>query len=303
MISSNLNQIFYRHNKFDNPDSIALLSSYFLTLTKKNEIMLMFDSEKDILCQKQLEFIQQPLLLVPPPSLPLPLSLITQSPVPPTSIDSIDKSRPSTTPASRPHKKSYYEPTQTDSLFWCIYINVYGYNDYLQIGHRYGNSELAEKQKVIEFLKKEPKKIKDSNHKVTKSLTEEIISEFMVMNNQTTFEGIIALSIYYNISIYIVNKQKNIYLKYAPNDYNGLPIVIYKTQKRYTTEMESTQDIITHIQDTMLCLETIHKPLKSISNYKSNDLFEIVSKLKIEIPADKVKKGDVYRKICEYCII
>jgi hypothetical protein len=66
--------------------------------------------------------------------------------------------------------------------------------------------------------------------------------------------------------------------------------------------METTHELVKHIEDTMLCLETIDKPLKSISNYKSNELFEIALKLKLELP-EKVKKDEVYRKICEYCIM
>jgi hypothetical protein len=272
MISSTLNQIFYRHNKFDSPDKIELLYSYFLTLVKKNEIQSILDCEKEILSEKQDK---------PDVVMPIPTSHHTSS------------------------HKSCYEPTQNDSLFWCIYIHVYGYNDYNQIGHKYGNCELNEKQKIIECMKKNPKKIKDYNFKVSKSLSEEIISEFMVMNNQTTFLGLIALSIYYNVSLFIVNKQKNTYLKYSPHSFNGLPIVIYKlgkSHKKYTTEMETTPELVKHIEDTMLCLETIDKPLKSISNYKSNELFEIALKLKLELP-EKVKKDEVYRKICEYCIM
>jgi hypothetical protein len=256
-----------------------------LTLNKKNEIDSILGCEKEILLQKQLQN-SSPL----PPTLPLEPEPVKDTPPTSTKI---------------PHHKSYYAPSQNDTLFWCIYIHVYGYQDYLQIGHKYGNRELNEKQKIIEFMKQNPKKIKDSNFKVSKSAAEEIISEFMVMNQQTTLLGLIALSIYYNVSLFIVNKEKNIFLKYKPNDYNGLPIIIYKlnkSSKKYTTEMEVTDVLVKHIEDTMLCLETIDKPLKSISNYKSNELYLIAEKLKIELP-EKAKKDEVYRKISEYCII
>jgi hypothetical protein len=294
MISSTLNQIFYRHNKFDSPDKIELLYSYFLTLNKKNEIQSILDCEKEILCEKLLQI----------DSYEVPVVTNEKDII--LNIDQIPYLNPPPPPQPiTTNHKSCYEPTQNDSLFWCIYIHIYGYNDYTQIGHKYGNSELNEKQKIIEFIKKNSKKIKDSNFKVSKSLCEEIISEFMVMNNQTTLLGLIALSIYYNVSLFIVNKQKNTYLKYSPNDYNGLPIVIYKlgkSHKKYTTEMETTHDLVKHIEHTMLCLETIDKPLKSISNYKSNELLSIASKLKLELP-EKVKKDEVYRKISEYCIM
>lgn len=306
MISSTLNQIFYRHNKFDSPDKIELLYSYFLTLNKKNEIHSILETEKEIstLCTlKSTAYdhatncvissdINAGIKDIPDPDCIIPETM-------PLLIIHSSESQ------NNKNHKSYYEPTQNDTLFWCIYIHVYGYQDYIQIGHKYGNCELNEKHKIIEFMKQNPKKIKDSNFKVTKSLCEEIISEFMVMNNQTTLLGLIALSIYYNVSLFIVNKQKNLYLKYSPHDYNGLPIVIYKqgkSHKKYTTEMETTDALVKHIEETMLCLETIDKPLKSISNYKSNDLLSIASKLKIDLP-DKVKKDEVYRKISEYCII
>ena len=286
--SSKLNQIFYKHNKFDNPDSIESLFSYFLTLNKKNEIFSIIEGEKEILYQQQqFENTKKPEIqeITENVMLSIPDILLNNN-----NNNKINK------------KKSYYEPSQTDSLFWCIYIHVYGYSDYLQIGHRYGNSELNEKQKIIEFIKKNPKKIKDTKFKVSKGLTEEIISEFMVMNNKTTLLGLIALSVYYNISFFIVNKNKNIYLKYEPNDYTGLPCIIYKTNNKYVSEMETTAEIVNNIKDTMLCLETINKPLKSISNYKSNELSEIALKLNIELP-EKIKKNEVFQKISEYCII
>ena len=104
------------------------------------------------------------------------------------------------------------QPKQPDSLFWCIYIALYGYNKYNEIGHRYGNIEIEEKQKIMEMMKKNPSKIKECPKQITKAQYQEIMSDFMT-NKKITNEMLIMFALYYDIRIWIVNTasdQKNI---------------------------------------------------------------------------------------------
>jgi hypothetical protein len=73
-----------------------------------------------------------------------------------------------------------FYPQKENALFWCIYIANYGESEFYRIGNRYQNRELDEKQKIIQYIKNNPKKIKESNHKVTNIMVQELMSSLMI---------------------------------------------------------------------------------------------------------------------------
>jgi uncharacterized protein (DUF427 family) len=212
-----------------------------------------------------------------------------------------------------------FEPKQKDSIFWCIFIYIYGYGEYLTIGSRYGNRELEEKQKMIAYFKENPKCLKTTNHKITNGNIQEIYSEYLSFQNETTLMGVIGLAVYYNIRILLVDSSKNIYLDYHThtNDTSTeiKTCILYKNkgirgQTKYcfdmsmstSTSMNENIESEEKIKNTMLCLEHYTKPLKAISTYKSCDLDEIVKKLNINDDSiKKIKKQELYNKIVEHC--
>ena len=199
-----------------------------------------------------------------------------------------------------------FEPKQKDSIFWCIFIYVHGYSEYLTIGSRYGNRELEEKQKMITYFKENPKCLKTTNHKITNGNIQEIHSEYLSVQNETTLMGVIGLAVYYNIRILLVDSSKRTYLDYHTNDASKT-CVLFKNQgvrckTTYCFDMNETQTC-ENMERTMLCLEHYTKPLKAISSYKSSELEEIGKKLNIheEPSMKKMKKQDLYNEIVEYC--
>ena len=46
-----------------------------------------------------------------------------------------------------------YRPTQINSLFWCVFIAVHGYEEYIKVNHNYGAKELEIKQEISTALK------------------------------------------------------------------------------------------------------------------------------------------------------
>ena len=81
--------------------------------------------------------------------------------------------------------QEHYYPKKPDSLFWCLFIALYGYKEYNQIDNHYSNVEMVEKQKLMELMKKSPNMMKTSDRKITKVLSQEIMSDFMT-NKKTT---------------------------------------------------------------------------------------------------------------------
>ena len=274
-----LNQIFYDNNKFDIPDYIINLEPFF------------YDCH--IITKSVVHSRHEPVV----PSRHEPV-------VPPqTPMVSTNSYKQSSSNSSH-----IFEPKQTDSIFWCIFAFIYGYDEYLMVGSKYGNRELEEKQKMITQFKTNPKLLKTTNHKITNGNIQEIYSEFMAIQNETSLMGVIAISVFYNIRILLVDTLKKTYLDFhTSNTFDfDKTCVLYKNngirgKTKYTLNMSMTDEMLQTIQNTMLCLEGYQRSLKSISNYKMCELEDICNLLGIIIDSGKrLKKDELYNRINEH---
>lgn len=188
-------------------------------------------------------------------------------------------------------------PIQKDTLFWCIYIAAFGYNDYIQIGRNYGVKELEIKQKIGEFIKSNPEKLKNTNYKITKATIQEIMSDFLTSQKDTNMNCLIAMTVYFNINIILINKEKQIMLEFISNtDVNELPTYVLNkdSYNKYTINEEPvTTEMIASLKQTNICLENYIKPLRSISTYKIDELNQLAERLEIE----KHQKPKMYELI------
>jgi hypothetical protein len=275
----NINQIFYKNNKFDDSESIKTLEKYFIC----NDLLL------------DIPLLEKPIL----PLLPPIENKCNDSSIVEQIIEKSDEKLPEI-PKTRQQK--WFLPRQTDTIFWCIYVFIYGLDEYDQIGHSYGNKILEEKQKMIDFIQKTPKVLKSSNVKITNNAIKEILSEFMV-DKMTSFDGLVALSIYYKTPIYLINDEKKTYLKFLPeteyHDNKPCYLYLHKSErgfpkyKLYMSEIKPTME-------SLLCLESHLKPLKSASHYKMEDLHNIMDKIGFHYE-EKMKKMELYEKLIELC--
>ena len=255
-MSTYLHQIFYNYNKFDNEDSLPILNEFMLTIRKKQSI-----------------------------------------------IDSFNETDKPVTNNDKPQKQTNETNTNTDiyfsnkqnPLFWAVYINIYGYENYMQISNKYGNVELEEKQKMIEFLKKNYSKLKEVNKKVTKVMIQEWMSELMSAS-KISVQLLQLFSVYYKKNIMIYNEINNTYLNFlAGNDEIDSPMVIVKTRNNnYGVYIDITHEKINELMNGV-GLEDIEKPLKGISSYKMPELIELA--IKCGIQPEELKKPDLYGKI------
>jgi hypothetical protein len=190
-------------------------------------------------------------------------------------------------------------PEKMDNLFWSIFISVYGYTEYETIGRCYSNREISEKQNIMEFIKKNPKSLKNMNKKITKAMTQEILSDIM-SNKKTTLDVLPAFALFYKKNIIILNeKNKNIYLKiYLVEDTKEYILLIKNKKGFFGVDTDITREKIQNIFDTKFCLEDYNKPLKTISNYKSDELNYIGEMMGLNITG-KIKKQELYNEICK----
>ena len=189
-----------------------------------------------------------------------------------------------------------YYPNKQNALFWCVYINVYGYDNYMQISNKYGNAELEEKQKIIDFLKNGYSKLKEVNKKVTKTIIQEWMSE-LLSSSKISIPLLQLFSVYYKKNIIIYNEINNTYLKFSSgNEENDmLPMVIVKSSdNNFGLYLDITYEKINEWMKG-ICLEDIDKPLKGISTYKMPELIDLAKKCGIH--DDQMNKPELYGKI------
>lgn len=199
-------------------------------------------------------------------------------------------------------------PKQDNTLFWSVFVGVYGYTDYLNIGNKYNNAELEEKQTIMEALQKQPGKLKECNFRVTNQMVQELFSELMVCKRDQLF-SLLAFTVYYDKTIYVVF-ENNTYLRFSPyKNVDAKPqanttIVLYcrvgARNNIYSLEQDVTDSMIDQIHSSKLCLEHYTKPLRGVSSYKMDELETIAEKLGLEIDK-KWKKQEIYEKIAAIC--
>ena len=195
-------------------------------------------------------------------------------------------------------------PTQKDTLFWCIFILHFGYNEYLQVNRNYGIKELEVKQKIIEYLNKTPGVLKQTNYKITKASVQEILSDFLTSQKETSMLCFIAMISYFKMNIIMVDSTNRFMLEFISNKDEDLPTyVLHKDgYGKYKVNIEPVfADNINNMKNTLICLENYMKPLKTASNYKIDDLIDLARKLGIYNENMKYKKNDLYEQICEIC--
>lgn len=258
-MSTLLHQIFYNYNKFDDELKCKELQSYFLTIDRKKQIL-----DSSVIEEAQTS---------------QPIHLETNKPV-----DTLPK-------------ENIYYSRKKNPLFWAIYIDIYGYEQYMSITNKYGNVELEEKQKIMDFLKTGYTKMKEVSKKTSKVLVQEWMSELMSAAKMS-INILQVFSVYYKRPIIVYFEENNSHLYYpeSSEDSDKLPIVVLVNSDGHFG-IHNNFVAIERINEIMsgICLEDIDKPLKGLSAYKVSELLEIASKCNIN--GDKLKKPELYEKI------
>jgi len=287
MTTSLYHQIFYENKKFDTPDNISALEPFMYSQTTKDSFINKTEDTNQKGNKKGHQIEDEKIQ------------------------ESQEKSEEHETPENKMKNKKYFiKPKHPeDNLFWCLYIALYGYAKYQT---RNANIELEEKQKIIQYIKKNTSEIKNINHKLTKICVQELLSDLMT-NKKMEINHLCLLNAFYKkrIIIYVENEgqelaeTKGLYFEIydettkTNNDY----ILIKKNSRNeyslflYPNEAERE---IKNIRENMFLVNDFQNPLKAISIYKISDLHEISSKIGMKLK-EKMKKNELYIEIKNYC--
>jgi hypothetical protein len=286
---SYFNSLIYKTNIIKKPNEIYKFQHFMMTVDNKEKII----NESVFAMRKNDEIAPEKLI-----------DLQMETPDENT-IEDIDREETIVQPRE---ERSLITPRQPDTLFWCLYIIRHGYNDYVQIDRNYGVKELEEKQKILEFVKENKVNMKNTNYKITNVAIQEIMSELMTQQKQTSFLCLTAVSVYYNINLLIINEKTKCMLEYWVNkervsdafhDDNTFTYVLYKDEfGKYSIQIEYIPSSkIIELREKYIVLEQYNKYLKALSNYRLEDLENLAKKLNVYDSNVKYKKGDLYEII------
>jgi len=295
-MTSFLNQIFYNCNKFDTIDCIKLLEKYmkiqplYSTIggaeSPVEDAMLLETSESFHMDRDEIEPVEEVCMVEPMACTRSFPTVTVTDPVPVTTTMT---------------DKQVYYPQKKNSLFWCVFISVYGYNEYYLIGNRFSNKELDVKQSMVHYFMQNTKHFKNSNYKVTNGLIQEITAELMI-NNKSSLLECIAFSIFFKRHLFIV--KHTTYLMFTYQNLEGsemtsenIVIVHYDREKgEYGIDLEPTIHKVDSIRQEKVMLEHYDKPLKGVSNYKVYELEDIGRKLQMKSTV-LLNKTDLYKAV------
>jgi len=274
--------------------TVATKGGHLIQLTSKDEVRLETPLRGSPPLWRSLEEFTTPLVTDDETIVILPKENVVQK-VP---IPNSDKKQHNKMPGIFPRKP--------DNLFWCIYIALYGYGEYHQIGHRYGNIEMEEKQKIVEMMKKSPAIAKQCSKKITKALFQEIMSDFMT-NKKMTMDMLTMVSIYHNKNFMIAHCTDSVesepyYIKIIADQETSQHLLYKRSKSDYSIMLDPEPSMLENISNTRFRFENHDMPLKAVSNYKTSELEDIFDILEIDREKDKkYKKEDYYHAIMRRC--
>jgi hypothetical protein len=191
---------------------------------------------------------------------------------------------------------STFSPKQKDSLFWCFYILKYGEQKYEMLENINIVLEKRLKIEYIEKIRKEKQIVKSHKFATLTHLENQLANEEKI--DLPTF---FTLCVIENINILYVCKKT--YFELLMNDDKIHIIHRLDNYSKYGYEGIEKSKIELY-RSTLFKLESVDKPIKSISSYKVSELLEFCSKLGIEIYVKDTTKSkskkDLYESLIQY---
>jgi hypothetical protein len=173
-----------------------------------------------------------------------------------------------------------FTPRQRDSLFWCFYIAMNGVEQFRFIKN-YFLKENEFKINTVELSRKEKAYIKAFKIKL-------ILFETSLVNEKKIgFHMLQGLCVLYKVNILLVRKRCYLDLGYFPENKT---FIIEETKKpngelyysiRHNGTNVNYDSYVKKIHSELWKQESIDKPLKAVSSYKSSELQNICQRLQL----------------------
>ena len=191
---------------------------------------------------------------------------------------------------------STFSPKQKDSLFWCFYILKYGEQNYEMLDNINIVLEKTLKIEYVEKIRKEKQIVKSHKFATLTHLENQLANEEKI--DLPTF---FTLCVIENINVLYVCKKT--YFELLMNDDKIHIIHRLDNYSKYGYEGIEKSKIELY-RSTLFKVDSVEKPIKSISSYKVSELLEFCNKLGIEICVKDTNKNkskkDLYELLIQY---
>lgn len=290
-VSTFLNQIFFKHNKFDCSEDVIRTFQPF---------MFSYDFLIDTNNAKCGEDIHERITLDVHETVPIVLDQPISNNVMCPSYNN------NTTEYVTPNKYDVFSPHKQDTLFWCIFTAHHGEAEYTMIGNRYKNVEIEEKIRILEYIQRNVAEIKNNTIKLANTKLQEIQAELMV-NKQTSMFTFYIMCIYYKIRALVVYNKTYMDIGPADMDTSKDTYIFSRSKEGYISVhlVPASVEELSNIVNTHILLDfKQERPLKALSAYKLSELESMAEKLDIRYDPSangKWKKNDWYEAVLQKC--
>jgi hypothetical protein len=194
----------------------------------------------------------------------------------------------------KPNNNTIFIPREKDSLFWCFYIMKNGDAKYEML--EYKNILIEKKHKIeyVEKIRKEKQIVKTYKFATLTHIENNLANE-----NQLDIKTFLTLCAIENLNVLFVKNKT--YFELLMNDSNELYIVHLLQNNKYGYEINPIN--AQQIKTTLYKLDSIDKPIKSITGYKLLELVEICKKLAIDIVNKETNKNKCKKDLYEAIIL
>ncbi len=213
-------------------------------------------------------------------------------------------------------EKRLYTGSSEQSLFWSVFIAVKGYGEYMREQRRAANVWIDERMRIVDSLKKAPRQMKESNHKLSLEKIQALFGGMMTSRQDKEEDGILYAA-YYKIPIVILYDKtavifdtestryestgpadKVIYLRAkgtARVDRNGRRQIEYSLID--VTKLDGIRESI--LSGDIFVVDNLGNGLKGISTYKTEELLNKLAKFLEERAPGKMAKPELYAEVAK----
>lgn len=190
-------------------------------------------------------------------------------------------------------KQGIFSPRETDGLFWCFYVSLNDLSAYMDNRAKSFSIEHDFKIQAIEKMRDSDFKASMKAHRVRLSTVEDELAN----SKKITASTVKALALLYNECFCIVNVAKRTYFVAGSNDRLSSAKIIYYADDKFYIKLNTCNDSISMtpglstITNEYYLLESLEKPIKSITSYTAVELQTIAGKLDIEIKIENKEKA------------
>jgi hypothetical protein len=212
---------------------------------------------------------------------------------------STSSTRTSTNKTPIMKKDDVFSPRQTDTLFWCFYLIKYGEAAYetICIEKQHFIKEKDEKFKYIDIIRKHKDILKANKIRPLSDVEDDLANK-----DKITLKTFLALCLIEKLNVIIINKRK---IFESINSDSEVVFLVNKVleQDKYYIDLAVTNEKIAIYRKEYYNLESFEPSLKAMSSYKLDELYELATKLGVELitPTDKKKlcKKDIYEQLVQ----